>query len=559
MKKLKIFILAVLFGQYIVAQNVGINTDGSTPTMMLDVKPLPTATSDGIRINNPNTGDGDAILNFQNNGTSVWTIGFDDSDNDDLKISNSATLGTTNALTIDGVTRQVLAGTNGTNLDPVWSFENDDNTGMYRSAADFLNFSTAGSERFEMGTSEAVFNDISANYDVRIEGDGDDQLVVVDAGNDRVGIGTNTPTTKLDVSSGSGNAVYGHSSNVGGYLGYESNFSFGIVPQSVLGAGVWAANPSSGYTSFYAQSTGSANVAATIAYSSVWIPTYSYGDYGGTNTPSASYAYMNYTNNSNTAFKRAVTAFCEYTGTGTTGFTTASVNVALGNGEGASGSWSEGYSNTEDAYGGYFLGEGGGAGYYAYIADDWNNRKITGTGTVSEIIPTENHGRITLTCPESPEYWYQDYYTVDLINGKATLYLDPILSDIIIVDDNNPIQVYCTPVSMTEFNGVSVFNQTSISVDLIELNGGKHSGKLQVQVVVKPKTNYGEGRFSQAPAPASAKNLNLPNATTKNQNRAEGRDIFEWPADWQVYGYENEHKNYKENVASQKASLESDK
>lgn len=83
------------------AQNVGINTDGSNPTMMLDVKPLSTATSDGIRINNPNAGDGDAILNFQNNGTDVWTIGFDDSDADALKIANGLALTTKTRLNIE--------------------------------------------------------------------------------------------------------------------------------------------------------------------------------------------------------------------------------------------------------------------------------------------------------------------------------------------------------------------------------------------------------------------------------------------------------------------------
>lgn len=81
-------------------QNVGINTDGSIPTMMLDIKPASSA-SDGIRINNPNTGDGDAILNFQNGGVDVWTIGFDDSDGDAFKLSNGLALTTNNYLNVE--------------------------------------------------------------------------------------------------------------------------------------------------------------------------------------------------------------------------------------------------------------------------------------------------------------------------------------------------------------------------------------------------------------------------------------------------------------------------
>jgi hypothetical protein len=44
-----------------------------------------------------------------------------------------------------------------------------------------------------------VFNDAGADVDQRIEGDTDANLVYVDASTDRVGIGTATPTAKLQV------------------------------------------------------------------------------------------------------------------------------------------------------------------------------------------------------------------------------------------------------------------------------------------------------------------------------------------------------------------------
>jgi hypothetical protein len=43
-------------------------------------------------------------------------------------------------------------------------------------------------------------------------------------------------------------------------------------------------------------------------------------------------------------------------------------------------------------------------------------------------------------------------------------------------------------------------NQTATGFDLLELNDGKHSGKINYQLVVKPKTNYGVGRFALVPA-----------------------------------------------------------
>ena len=177
---------------------------------------------------------------------------------------------------------------------------------------------------------------------------------------------------------------------------------------------------------------------------------------------------------------------------------------------------------------------------YAYVGTTFGGtaRKITGTNAVSEIIPTENHGRIMLTCPESPEYWYIDYGTVELVNGQALIKLDPILADIIFVNDSNPIRVFCTPVNMLYFNGVAVTRRTENTIELTELNDGKNSGILDYQLVVKPKTNYGEGRFPQAPGPAGLK-TNPPQARAKN-NPADGRKIFRWPSDQEVYGYQLE-------------------
>ncbi|HEB28840.1 MAG TPA: hypothetical protein ENI05_13970, partial [Porticoccus sp.] len=56
-------------------------------------------------------------------------------------------------------------------------------------------------ERLRIGssTTETVFNEIGADFDLRIEGDTDANLFFVDASTDRVGIGNNAPTVALDV------------------------------------------------------------------------------------------------------------------------------------------------------------------------------------------------------------------------------------------------------------------------------------------------------------------------------------------------------------------------
>ena len=69
---------------------------------------------------------------------------------------------------------------------PSFSFDGDNNTGIYRPGADQVAISTNGVERVEFGTSEVVFNDGGANVDFRVEGDTKSNLFLIDAGNDSI-------------------------------------------------------------------------------------------------------------------------------------------------------------------------------------------------------------------------------------------------------------------------------------------------------------------------------------------------------------------------------------
>ena len=77
---------------------------------------------------------------------------------------------------------------------------------------------TAGAltEKMIIGTNNLVINEIGAIFNVRIEGDTDANLFFTDATNSRVGVGTISPTEKLDVAGGNiridnGNLVIGTS------------------------------------------------------------------------------------------------------------------------------------------------------------------------------------------------------------------------------------------------------------------------------------------------------------------------------------------------------------
>ncbi len=362
--------------------------------------------------------------------------------------------------------------------------------------------------------------------------------------NGRIGWGTVAPVAPIEVNSGAlADAIYGHSTNVGGWLGRETNITFGVPLQNVLGAGVYANNPTAGYTSIFSQSSGAATVAAAINYSDVWISSYNYvqNNTAGFNPPGA-YSQLNVTN---AALPGDQVAFRSYSGRGTTagnpGFTIGSSATADAQNQDAIGVEGVAYTNNNTRAGGYFESYSyiGVNVAYAWVGTTTGGiaRKITGTAAVSEIVPTENHGRIMLTCPESPEYWYQDYGTVQLVNGHAHVDLDPILKDIIMVNEEYPVRVFCTPVDMPDFNGVTQMDRTATGFDLVELNGGSHSGTIDYQLIVKPKTGFGEGRFPQAPGPAWLKKEFEP-AKARAANQPDPSKIFYWPGDPEVYGYD---------------------
>ncbi|MBL0016801.1 MAG: hypothetical protein IPP17_10185 [Bacteroidetes bacterium] len=363
-------------------------------------------------------------------------------------------------------------------------------------------------------------------------------------------VGATTPTApatqKMEVNAVTGDALWAHSPNVGGWLGYETNFTVGTAG-AIQGSGVWAANPTAGYTSSYAQSSGAATVAANINFSSVWMASYNLVDNtSATFNPSAIYAQVN--NTSATmgpgAFKNAIYAYSNRgTTAGNPGYTVGINGLANSQNEDAIGVVGRAFCNSGFTIGGYFEGNtypGVNVGY-AYVGgnDGFGATKITGLGAVAEIIPTPNHGRVKMLCPESPEYWYQDYGTVTMVNGFAHVDLDPILADIIVVDAANPIRVFATPVNMLNFEGVTMTNLTPTGFDLVELNGATHSGIVDYQLVCKPKTNFGQGRFIQARGPAWLK-PDMEPAAAKAANRTPSSQMFQWPADHVQYGYDPE-------------------
>ncbi len=104
--------------------------------------------------------------------------------------------------------------TSGSAVGTQLSFANDHNTSafqlglagntsgdviFYNNANTDMDFYTNNSLRFSITNSEVVVNDSSADVDFRVESDGNANMINVDAGNDRVGIGMIPDTTVLTV------------------------------------------------------------------------------------------------------------------------------------------------------------------------------------------------------------------------------------------------------------------------------------------------------------------------------------------------------------------------
>ena len=142
-----------------------------------------------------------AIVSNNSNATAPATTyayqWWADTTANQLKLRNSANDGWIVIQELDGT----MLMEDGTAAAPGLSFASDTDTGLFRPAANQLGIATSGVERVEFGASEVVFNDSGADVDLRVEGDAEASLFVVDAGNDRIGIAESAPGTLVEIGS----------------------------------------------------------------------------------------------------------------------------------------------------------------------------------------------------------------------------------------------------------------------------------------------------------------------------------------------------------------------
>ncbi|MBK6343882.1 MAG: hypothetical protein IPF41_15205 [Flavobacteriales bacterium] len=213
-------------------------------------------------------------------------------------------------------------------------------------------------------------------------------------------------------------------------------------------------------------------------------------------------------NNGAAIFTPAQGAGVVGTGTryGMVGFATTTVSTNPLNNSAANGA--------NASAGGYFeVQNGGTAQTWSYVAVRDNLgilRKIIGPGTVNTIVKDLDGNQVALSCPEAPENLFQDYGTGQLVNGRARITLDPILTKNIVVDAKHPLRVFVQLEG--DCNGVFVTSKSAEGFEVVELMNGTSDTPFTWTVAANRAdetlpdgsvSRYSAERFAPAPGPVA--------------------------------------------------------
>ncbi len=233
---------SLLSSSLVTAQNVGVNATGAAPdaSAMLDIvsanrgllvpRVALTATTNAV---GPIAAPTTSLLVYNTASVSDVTPGYYYWDGaawvrfqasntiDDWKLlGNAGTVAGTNFVgTTDNIALQfrtnnlqrfevssgdattggrLRAFNNGTAATPVYSWNGDNNMGIYRIGNDDLGISTGGVERVSIANGATIFNETGTNTDFRVESDAQNDMFFVDASTNRIGINTLTPANVID-------------------------------------------------------------------------------------------------------------------------------------------------------------------------------------------------------------------------------------------------------------------------------------------------------------------------------------------------------------------------
>ncbi len=124
----------------------------------------------------------------------------------------------------------------------------------------------------------------------------------------------------------------------------------------------------------------------------------------------------------------------------------------------------------------------------------FNGNHVIANGTKSGSVPTTK-GNQLLYCAESPEVWFEDLGGGKLVNGVATINLDPLFIETVVIDDAHPMRVFV----QMEGESEEVFvTKTHSSFTVKERNNGTSNADFSYRIMAK-RVHFQDHRFGNDP------------------------------------------------------------
>ncbi|MDH5405955.1 MAG: hypothetical protein OEX80_05400 [Candidatus Aminicenantes bacterium] len=163
-----------------------------------------------------------------------------------------------------------------------------------------------------------------------------------------------------------------------------------------------------------------------------------------------------------------------------------------------------GSSNSPSGYGVFGTNSKGGyAGYFNGKTHVEGTFTATTKSCVQEI---EGGKKVLLYAMESPEIWFEDFGTAQLVNGQAVVQLESVFTQAA----NTEIAYFVFPIPNGECQGLYISRKDKDSFEVGELNGGTSNITFDYRIVAK-RRGYEEVRFEEFTEPEqSPEEANLP-------------------------------------------------
>lgn len=124
----------------------------------------------------------------------------------------------------------------------------------------------------------------------------------------------------------------------------------------------------------------------------------------------------------------------------------------------------------------------------------FNGNHVIANGTKSGSVPTSK-GNQLLYVTETPEVWFEDIGGGKLVNGQATVNLDPLFLETVVIDDKHPMHVFIQMEG--ESNEVYVIkDKTSFTVK--ERGNGTSDAAFSYRIMAK-RVHFQDHRFGNDP------------------------------------------------------------